>query len=401
MTAKANMDVVVSVNPNVGTTSSKLRGFTRMNPPEFHGSKVEKDPQEFIDKVYKVLMIMGVTPLEKTEFPLTNLRMFLKFGSTNGRKEEWLMPVLSIGKILRREKLKKRSTESKKARTGDGDFSYSRFNGHGRFKFRQMFFIQGSSNALLDSTSIGCLTLKLKQEMVVDLHFLLLLNVEGSMEAQPNPLSSSYGSKKQNKFYALQARHEKDVKFQFPNKPILEEKGENFVPRDRVVSFLKARKIFSKGCIYHLVRVKDMYFETPTLESVLVVYEFSEVFPDDLPRIPPEREIDFAAFMDFMNMVFRQYLGMFVIVFIDDILIYSRSEDEHTDHLMIVLHVVNDQKLFEEFSKCEFWLRSVGFLGHIFSGKGIEINPKKTGAVKSWPRPLSPLDIRSFLGLAG
>jgi len=88
---------------------------------------------------------------------------------------------------------------------------------------------------------------------------------------------------------------------------------------------------------------------------------------------------------------------MFVIVFIDDILIYSRSEDEHTDHLRIVLQVLKDQQLFETFSKCKFWLRYMAFLGHIVSGKGIEVDPKKMNAVKIWPRPLSPSDIQSFL----
>ncbi|KAH0722292.1 hypothetical protein KY290_004974 [Solanum tuberosum] len=108
-----------------------------------------------------------------------------------------------------------------------------------------------------------------------------------------------------------------------------------------------------------------------------------------------------AAFMNLMNIVFRQYLDMFVIVFIDDILIYSRSENEYMDHLRIVLQVLKDHQVFAKFSKCEFWLRSVPFLGHIVSNKGIEVDPKKTNAFKSWPRPLTPSDIRSFLGLAG
>ncbi|KAH0709210.1 hypothetical protein KY284_010637 [Solanum tuberosum] len=108
-----------------------------------------------------------------------------------------------------------------------------------------------------------------------------------------------------------------------------------------------------------------------------------------------------AKFMDLMNRVFRQYLDMFVIVFIDDILIYSISDDEHIAYLKIVLQILKDQQLFAKFSKCEFWLRSVAFLYHIVSNKGIEVDPKNTDAVKSWPRPLSPSDIRSFLGLAG
>jgi len=108
-----------------------------------------------------------------------------------------------------------------------------------------------------------------------------------------------------------------------------------------------------------------------------------------------------TTFMDLMNKVFRQYLDMFVIVFIDDILIYSRSENEHVDHLRIVLQDLKEQNLFAKFSKCVFWLRSVAFLGKIVSRKGIKIDPKKTNAVKIWPKPLSPSDIRSFLGLVG
>ncbi|WMV33320.1 hypothetical protein MTR67_026705 [Solanum verrucosum] len=106
-------------------------------------------------------------------------------------------------------------------------------------------------------------------------------------------------------------------------------------------------------------------------------------------------------FMDLINMMFKQCLDMFVIVFIDDILIFSRSDNENIDHLRIVLQILKDQQLYAKFSKCEFWLRSVAFLGHKVSSKGIEFDPKKTGAVKSWPRLLSPTDIRSFLGLTG
>ena len=108
-----------------------------------------------------------------------------------------------------------------------------------------------------------------------------------------------------------------------------------------------------------------------------------------------------AAFMDLMNRVFKQYLDIFVIVFIDDILVYSRNEEDHVNHLRIVLQVLRDRQLFAKFDKCEFWLRSVAFLGHVISGEGIMVDPKKTKAVKNWPRPLTSSDIRSFLGLAG
>jgi len=105
--------------------------------------------------------------------------------------------------------------------------------------------------------------------------------------------------------------------------------------------------------------------------------------------------------MDLMNQVFRPYLDMFVIVFIDDILVYSCSEDEHFDYLWTVLQTLRDHKFFANFSKCEFWLRLVAFLSHIISFEGIRVNPQKTEAVRNWPRPISLTDIWSFLGLAG
>ncbi|WMV37721.1 hypothetical protein MTR67_031106 [Solanum verrucosum] len=108
-----------------------------------------------------------------------------------------------------------------------------------------------------------------------------------------------------------------------------------------------------------------------------------------------------VAFMDYMNRVFMEYLDMFVIVFINYIFIYSRSENENLDHLRIVLQVLKDQQLFAKFSKCEFLLRSVAFLSHIVSSKGIEVYPKKMDDVKSFPRHISPSAIRSFLSFAG
>ncbi|XP_057760830.1 uncharacterized protein LOC130981242 [Arachis stenosperma] len=108
-----------------------------------------------------------------------------------------------------------------------------------------------------------------------------------------------------------------------------------------------------------------------------------------------------AVFMDYMNRIFRPYLDKFVIVFIDDILVYSKSEEEHAEHLRTVLQILRDRKLYAKLSKCEFWKSEVKFLGHVVSKQGIAVDPAKVEAVMNWERPTSVSEIRSFLGLAG
>ncbi|KAL8120200.1 hypothetical protein AgCh_017373 [Apium graveolens] len=102
-----------------------------------------------------------------------------------------------------------------------------------------------------------------------------------------------------------------------------------------------------------------------------------------------------------MNRVFKKYLDECVIVFIDDILIYSRSEEEHAEHLRIVLEILRKEKLYAKFSKCEFWLKEVQFLGHVISKEGILVDLAKIEAVANWEQPTTPTEVRSFIGLAG
>jgi hypothetical protein len=108
-----------------------------------------------------------------------------------------------------------------------------------------------------------------------------------------------------------------------------------------------------------------------------------------------------AYFMYLMNSVFMTELDKFIMVFIDDILIYSRNEKEHAKHLRIVLQRLRDHKLYAKFSKCEFWLKSVKSLGHTISQEGISIDPSKVQEVMDWKPPKSIHQIRGFLGLAG
>ncbi|KAA0062124.1 gag protease polyprotein [Cucumis melo var. makuwa] len=144
---------------------------------------------------------------------------------------------------------------------------------------------------------------------------------------------------------------------------------------------------------YHQLRIKDGDVPKTAFRSRYGHYEFI-VMSFGLTNAP-------AVFMDWMNRVFREFLDTFVIVFIDDILIYSKTEAEHEEHLRIVLQTLRDNKLYAKFSKCEFWLKQVSFLGHVVSKAGVSVDPAKIEAVTDWTRPSTVSEVRSFLGLAG
>ncbi|XP_073121124.1 uncharacterized mitochondrial protein AtMg00860-like [Henckelia pumila] len=105
--------------------------------------------------------------------------------------------------------------------------------------------------------------------------------------------------------------------------------------------------------------------------------------------------------MDMMNRVFRDYLDKFVVVFIDDILVYSCSVNEHAQHLRLVLQILCEKQLYAMLSKCEFWIDRVVFLGHVISQEGLSVDPSKIEAILNWSRPTTASEIRIFLGLAG
>ena len=105
-----------------------------------------------------------------------------------------------------------------------------------------------------------------------------------------------------------------------------------------------------------------------------------------------------VTFMDMMNRVFKDFLDSFIIVFIDDILIYSRSREEHMEHLRIVLRILKEKQLYAKFKKCEFWLEKVIFLGHVVSGNGISVDPAKVEAVSVTPHSLTISSYTAKLG---
>jgi hypothetical protein len=105
--------------------------------------------------------------------------------------------------------------------------------------------------------------------------------------------------------------------------------------------------------------------------------------------------------MDLKNKVFMEYLDRFVVVFIDDNLIYSKSDSDDEEHLRLVLQKLRDDQLYAKYSKCEFWIGEVPFLGHITSNGGISVDPAKVKEIVAWSIPTTVTDIRSFLGLVG
>ncbi|KAI3732905.1 hypothetical protein L1987_64117 [Smallanthus sonchifolius] len=143
---------------------------------------------------------------------------------------------------------------------------------------------------------------------------------------------------------------------------------------------------------YHQLKVQEEDIPKTAFITRYGHYEFT-IMPFGLTNAP-------AAFMDMMNRVCKPYLDKFVNVFIDDILIYTKSKEEHADHLKILLEILRTEKLYAKFSKCELWLSEVQFLGHVINANGIQVDPFKIEAISKWEIPKSPTEFHSFLGLA-
>ncbi|GKA00626.1 putative nucleotidyltransferase, ribonuclease H [Tanacetum coccineum] len=169
------------------------------------------------------------------------------------------------------------------------------------------------------------------------------------------------------------------------------------LPRiDDLFDQLQGSQFFSKIELrsgYHQLRVHEYDIPKIAFRTRYGHFEFTAM-PFGLTNAP-------AIFIDLMNRVCRSYLDKFMIVFIDDILIYSKTQEEHVEHLRLVLELLKKEKLYAKFSKCEFWLREVQILRHVINGNGIHVDPSNIEAVKNWKAPRTPKEVRSFLGLAG
>ncbi|GJW86541.1 putative reverse transcriptase domain-containing protein [Tanacetum coccineum] len=169
------------------------------------------------------------------------------------------------------------------------------------------------------------------------------------------------------------------------------------LPRiDDLFDQLQGSSVYSKIDLrsgYHQLRVREGDIPKTAFRTRYGHYEF-QVMPFGLTNAP-------AVFMDLMNRVCKPYLDKFVIVFIDDILIYSKNKKEHEEHLRTILELLKKEELYAKFSKCEFWIPKVQFLGHVINSEGIHVDPAKIESIKDWVSPKSPTEIRQFLGLAG
>jgi hypothetical protein len=169
------------------------------------------------------------------------------------------------------------------------------------------------------------------------------------------------------------------------------------LPRiDDLFDQLKKATVFSKIDLrsgYHQLKVKEADIPKAAIRTWYGHYKFL-VMPFRVTNAP-------SLFMDLMNRVFHIYLDWFMVVFIDDILVYYVNHEDHEEHLKTVLGILKEKKLFAKLKKCEFWLEKVSFLGHVISKDGVAVDPSKIEAVMNWERPTNVREIWSFLGLAG
>jgi hypothetical protein len=169
------------------------------------------------------------------------------------------------------------------------------------------------------------------------------------------------------------------------------------LPRiDALFDQLKGAKEFSKIDLqsgYHQLRIREDDIEKTAFSTRYGHYEYT-VMSFGLTNAP-------AAFIGAMNRMLHEYLDVLVVVFIDDILVYSKIEEEHEVHLRLILEALRRNKFYAKLKKCAFWLTEVAFLGHVINQHGITVDPKNVASVVNWQRPTSVTEVRSFLGLAG
>jgi hypothetical protein len=159
---------------------------------------------------------------------------------------------------------------------------------------------------------------------------------------------------------------------------------------------MKGASVFSKIDLrsgYHQLKIRESDIPKTTFYTRYGLYEYT-VMSFGLTNAP-------TYFIYLMNKVFMEYLDKFVVVFIDDVLIFLKTEEEHEIHLRLVLEKLRAHQLYANLNKCEFWITEVAFLGHVISAGGVSVDPIKVKDVLNWMPPTSVTEIQSFLGLVG
>ncbi|GKE66749.1 hypothetical protein Tco_1520910 [Tanacetum coccineum] len=183
-------------------------------------------------------------------------------------------------------------------------------------------------------------------------------------------------------------------------------RGDRSKTRLSLISCIKTERYISRGYQVFIAQVMEKKSDEKRLEDIPVVREFLEIFPEDIPGLPPVCQVEFL-----INLISRaapvarepyrlapsemqelsdQLQELADRVFIDDILIHSCNKEEHADHLRIILELLIKEKLYAKFSKCNFWISIMQFLGHVIDSQGIYVDPAKIEAVKDWASPTTP-----------
>ncbi|GJR95213.1 putative reverse transcriptase domain-containing protein [Tanacetum coccineum] len=174
-----------------------------------------------------------------------------------------------------------------------------------------------------------------------------------------------------------------------------------------IISCAKTQKYIKRGCLFFLAQVTKKETEDKSkekrLEDVPIIRDFPEIFPEDLPRLPPMQQVEFQ--IDLVPGVARApyRLALTELQELSTQLqeLSDKGEEEHAEHLKLILELLKKEELYAKFSKCEFWLSKVQFLGHVIDSEGIHVDPAKIESIKDWASPKTPTEIRQFLGLAG
>ncbi|GJU70393.1 putative reverse transcriptase domain-containing protein [Tanacetum coccineum] len=197
----------------------------------------------------------------------------------------------------------------------------------------------------------------------------------------------------------------RQVEFQIdlnPGTTLIKVLSDQVLRLGELLSYLSKRKTDLSECsVYSKIDLRSGYHQLRVTDEDIPKtaftryghYEF-QVMPFGLTNAP-------AVFMDLINRVCKPYLDKFVIVFINDILIYSHNKEEHANHLRIILELLKKEKLYAKFSKCDFWIRIVQFLGHLIDSQGLHVGLTEIKAVKNWASPTTPTEKRQFLRLVG